>query len=189
MKGFERVENLREPTAPNGGRTVLRNLTPGTYSLSRYQQLRVGDRGQGALCDRRDVTVAAGQEAVADFVRDRGGPITGQVVGLDPARFPGAFLYVLPAEATGDPLAHEDWKLTTFDATTCGADGRFTTERLVPGDYTVVAHTYLPEPKGGPFTTGIRLPESVGVAKVTVPQQGPPPPGRIEMRPRPEAKR
>lgn len=187
MKGFERVENLREPTAPNGGRTVLRDLTPGTYSLTRSQQLRLGDRGQNALCDRRNVTVAAGQEAVADFVRDRGGPIAGQVVGLDPAKFPGAFLYVLPAEATGNPLAHEDWKLTTFDAATCGADGRFTTERLVPGDYTVVANAYLPEPKSGPFTTGIRPPESVGVAKVTVPEKGLPPPVQIQMRPRPAA--
>jgi hypothetical protein len=184
-KGWQRVDNLREPTAPNGGRTVLTNVTPGTYALSRFQQLRIGDMGRGVLCDRREVTVASGQAAEANFVRDRGGAISGQVVGLDPDKGPGALLSVWPAEATGNPFAREVLTMPTFDATTCGKDGRFRTERLLPGSYTVVAEAYIPAPKGGPFTTGIRLPDFLGVVKVTVPEQGPPPPVRIEMRPTP----
>jgi beta-lactamase regulating signal transducer with metallopeptidase domain len=186
QKGWDRLDNIRRPTAPNGGGVVLSDLTPGVYSLTRSRALRVGDMGQDVLCDRRTITVESGKDAETTFVRDRGQRVSGQVVGLDLERVTGAFIYVRPAEATGDPRAGDRWEMPTFDALTCGPNGRFRTGRLSPGEYTVVAEVYLPEAPEQRRLSGLRVADLVGTAKVRVPEEGAAPEVRIELKPRPE---
>lgn len=180
------VMSVRKPKVPNGGEAPVEGLTPGVYDLVRMKQLRVGDTGRGVLCDRATLRLEPGRTQRADFVRKTGSPITGDVLGLKAAGAPGAFIYVKPAEANGDPYSRDEWKLRTFDAATCKVDGRFKTARIPPGSYTVIANAYKPEPQTGVVRTGWRLPDFIGTAKVTVPQAGPPPPVRIEMKPRPK---
>ncbi len=187
MKDWKGVGSFQEPTVANKGTTTLSNVTPGVYDLFRMKELRVGQQGGGALCDRRTITLDAGKTSEVEFVRKTGHPITGEVVGLKEAGVPGALIYVKPAAATGDPLKTDEWKLTTFDALTCGEDGQFKTARIPPGTYTVIVYAYNPEPRTNIFYTGVRLPDFIGTAKVTVPENAPPPPVRIELKPRPGA--
>ena len=51
-------------------------------------------------------------------------------------------------------------------------DGKFTTERLLPGEYKLIAEAYLPEKPQERLDTGIRLPRFIGAVKVTVPKEG-----------------
>ena len=179
------VSGVQKPDVRNEAQTLLRNLTPGVYDLARMKHLRVGDMGKGVFCDRRTVTLRAGRTTRVEFVRKTGAAIAGEVLELKRAGAAGAFIYVKDAKATGNPRKLDEWKLTTYDAVTCGADGRFRTARIPPGTYTVIANVYRPEPPGGVFRTGWRLPDLVGVAKVTVPKSGAPPRVRILPKPRP----
>jgi hypothetical protein len=149
--------SVQEPVAANKGEVVVPNAAPGVYDLVRVKMLRLGDTGW---------------------------PIVGELIGLAGTNAPGAYVTVKPAEATGDPLRNQEWKLTTFDALTCGPDSRFLTARILPGSYTVVAEAYEPEPPGGGFSTGWRLPGFVGTAKVTVRADVRPPRVQILMKPR-----
>ncbi len=180
------VASVQKPTVPNKGETVLKNLTPGVYDLGRTKQLRLGDMGRGGFCDRRTITVEAGKVIHVDFVRRTGRPIEGEVVGLREEEVPGAFIYIKPAEATGDTYNIDEWKLTTFDFLTCDVTGRFRSARIPPGFYTVIANAYKPESQtGGRMMSGYRLPDFIGTTKVKVPKDGQPPYVRIEMKPRP----
>src|SRR5205823_5412293 len=97
---------------------------------------------------------------------------------------PGAFIYVRSAEVTGDPRANDEWKLPFYDGQVCGADGAFKTEMLVPGTYTVVAQAYGKDPY--PHLSGLRLPDLLGTAKVTVPERGEAGAVVVELKPRAE---
>ncbi len=153
------------------------------YDVTRTKQLRVGDSGRGTPCDRATVKLEPGKSARFECVRRTGQPVAGEVIGLKGTDMEGAYLCVRPAYATGDPRDRGAWSLTVFDAMTCGVDGRFKTERLAPGSYTITAEAYQPEPRNGPFTTGERLPSLVGSAKVTVPAGGEVKPVQIELKP------
>jgi hypothetical protein len=187
MKGWKGVvASEQKPSVLNGGETVLKNLMPGVYGVARAKQLRLGDMGIGAFCDRRTITVEAGEVTAVDFVRRTGQPIEGEVVGLLEEEVPGAFIYIKSVDATGDPYNIDEWKLTIFDFLTCDVTGRFKTARILPGSYTVIANAYKPEPQTGGFrSTGIRLPDFIGTTKVTVPKDGQPLYVRIEIKPRP----
>jgi hypothetical protein len=182
MEGWKQaVDARRYLNVPNSGEKALTNLTPGTYDLARTKQLRVGNRGQGAFLDRRNVTLEAGKTTEIQLVRKTGQPIAGQLMGLKDTGVAGAFVFVKDGKATGDPRGlMADSKLATFDALACAVDGQFKTETLPPGEYTVVAEAYKPDNSG---RRGERLPDYVGTAKVTVGEGGPPPQVRIEMKP------
>jgi hypothetical protein len=82
--------------------------------------------------------------------------------------------------------AKEDWIIydaqwIIYDALVCNADGKFKTERLLPGQYAVVAGAYLPEKYSDSFRGGWRLPGIVGRTVVTVREDGPPPQVTIEL--------
>jgi hypothetical protein len=173
----------RKPLIANGRELVVTDLAPGVYDFARTKDLRTGDSGRGVFCDRRGITLEAGKAVAADFVRKAGQPIISEVVGLKEAGLPGAFIYVKSPQATGNPRATDEWKLPIYDALTCDAEGKFKTETISPGEYAVIAEAYAPEPAGGPFRTGLRLPSFIGRANLIVPAADELPLVRIELKP------
>ena len=186
MEGWKGLSDSRQYThliVANPGESVLGNLTPGPYDLSRKKDLRVGDYGMGLFYDHRDITLEAGKTLEADFVRKAGQPILGQVVGLKDISVAGAFIFIKPAATTDDQRKGDAFWNTIFDVLTCGVEGQFKTEPIPPGEYTVLAHAYK---KPDNLQSGERLPDYLGTAKVTVRAEGPPPQVRIEMKARGE---
>lgn len=177
------VASVQKHKVLNGGKAVLKNLTPGVYDIGRMKELRLGDMGRAGFCDRRTITVEAGKVTHVDFVRQTGQPIQGEIVDLQGCEVPGAFIYIKSAESTGDPYNMDEWMLTTFDSLTCDVSGRFKSARILPGSYTVIANAYKPESRTYGYS-GIRLPDFIGVAKVAVPNEGQPPHVCIQMKPR-----
>jgi hypothetical protein len=182
MPEWKGIIAVLKPLVPNQGQIVLTNLTPGTYDFVREKELRIGDMGHGALCDRATVVLQGGQVQSVDCVRPAGYPVAGEITGLQDAGVTGAFIYVRPTQATGDPRNIEESRLPLYDAVTCGQDGQFQTARLAPGTYTVVAEAYRPETPEERGHTGERLPSHIGTAQVAVSADAPPAPVRIELR-------
>lgn len=95
----------------------------------------------------------------------------------------GAILTVRAADATGDPRNFNE-VMSVFDAVSRNpGDGHFRTEPLSPGTYTVVVEAYLSETPEQRNSTGIRRPDFIGTAKVTIFPDRPPPPVKITLRP------
>ena len=182
-RGAASVE--RYVTCGNGGTLEVDGLPPGEYDVCRWiESLRVGDMGWGGMLDRGKLKVESGKVSKLEYVRTKGCPISGQVVGLKEAGLPGAFIYVQREQASGDLQAAEDaWRLTVFDALATGPDGQFKTSRISPGTYIVTAKACKPEDPNQRRDTGIRLPEVVGKVKVVVPESGEIKPIRIEIAP------
>ena len=162
------VEFRPEPTVPNGGQVVLDGLPPGPYDVARQKMVRVGDCGYGTFCDRRFLTLAAGETKTVEFVRRKAYPITGSVTGLPEGGVPGVLLIVRPFGG-GDGLVPG-----AFDALRCDPNGRFRTVPIPPGRYTIEATASKPLPRSARFSTGLRRPDFVGSADVTVPEDRPP---------------
>lgn len=76
----------------------------------------------------------------------------------------------------------EDNRRLVLDLLTCEPNGEFTTARIPPGKYLVVAEAY--EPAGRVITGGLRRPDFRGVVEVTVPASGQLEPVVIDMRKR-----
>jgi beta-lactamase regulating signal transducer with metallopeptidase domain/protocatechuate 3,4-dioxygenase beta subunit/Leucine-rich repeat (LRR) protein len=186
------IDNIHEPAAPNKGEVTIDNLPPGKYELSRKKPakrvLGVGTH----FADRRTIEIASGKTTESDFIRDRGTAVEGQIEGLKDGMLagglkPGAIVSVRSPAVTGD-LASSRWKEPIFDIVVCGPDGKFKTERLLPGEYSIIAEAFEAEKPEERRSTGIRLPAFVGRAAVTVPESGPPPQVKIEIKPRVENK-
>jgi hypothetical protein len=180
------ADSTRLIKCENRKEVTVNDMTPGEYDVSRLiENLRVGDEGRNKMCDRVfhvDITKVAKLE----FVRNKGCSLSGQVLGLKEAGLPGAFVYVRPKSATGNPHAFTEggeWRLTTFDAVTTGPDGQFQTARIAPGTYTVTAEAYAPRKD---TETSWPVPTLLGKVKVAVPESGKVQPLRIEMDPVPE---
>ncbi|MHC4399204.1 MAG: carboxypeptidase regulatory-like domain-containing protein [Planctomycetota bacterium] len=177
------ARSVQRRHVPNRGKVVMRNLAPGTYDLGRMKSVQIGHLGQGHYCFRCDVTVGPGQAAEVRLVRKEGRRISGMVVKPDVGNLAGAFVYVKPAEATGDPRRFTaEVRLDTFDFLGCKINDQFQTEIIPPGEYTVVVEAYKPEDRNGVMTTGMQSPDFVGTAKVTVNKEGPPPAVLIELK-------
>ncbi len=182
MPGWEQIDNLREPSAKNPGEVTLDAVAPGSYELTRQKFQKANGNTYNRLCDRRTVEVKAGETAVSSFVRDRGAIVEGTIEGFDPANAPGTLVTVKDGQATGKPFAIREMSLPTFDFLTVKADGHFSTERLMPGEYTIVVEVFIPKPRDGAFRSGIDAPDFFGSAKVTVPAQGKPGPVAIRLK-------
>ena len=72
-----------------------------------------------------------------------GWPIAGQVAGLKDLGLSGAVISV-------EPPGEVKRGAMTFDALTCGEDGRFETGRIPPGKYRVHVDAYLPKEASRP---------------------------------------
>jgi hypothetical protein len=175
----------------NGGTLEVDGLAPGEYDVFRYVECgRIGMMGFTSFLDRCKLKIEAGKAARLDYVRTKGGPISGEIVGLKNAGIEGAVIKVRSEQATGgmNTSAEGEWKILNFDAVVSDADGRFTTSRIAPGTYLVTAEGYKPESPTERRSTGIRLPQLLGKVKVVVPESGEVKPIRIEAPPPPDAK-
>jgi protocatechuate 3,4-dioxygenase beta subunit/Zn-dependent protease with chaperone function len=185
-------DNSREPLVANKGQVVFDNLPPGKYVLARQKPV---------YCDLHTVVVEGGKTVTDGFVHDRGAPVEGRVVGLKPGMFAeaggsrvGATISVRPEDASDDLvsaafstiLAKPGRYPRVFDSLTCGADGRFKTEQLLPGKYAIIAECSVPpDPEykpDGPMGH-IMFPAFLGRTVVTVPETGQAPPVTIELKP------
>ena len=162
---------------------VIENLPPGQYEIMRIPMLP--KTPIFAVLDRQDVKIVPGGAASINFVRDKGSPISGHVSGMSSYVDPGpttGFLSIAvgkPGEGNGWfdqrfawislPLTGQDGKPT---------DGRFTTERLLPGVYRV--NVQLLRDQHGDLSFDNDNPPA-GTAVVTVPEQGAPDPVEIRL--------
>jgi hypothetical protein len=176
----------------NGGTLELDGLTPGEYDVFRYVECgRVGMMGFTSFLERCKLKIEAGKAAKLDYVRTKGGPISGQIVGLKEAGIEGALVKVRSQQATGgrSTSAEDEWKILNFDAVITAAEGQFKTSRIAPGTYMVTAEGYKPESRSERRSTGqMRLPELLGKVKVVVPESGQVKPVRLEVPPPSDAK-
>jgi hypothetical protein len=175
----------------NGDTVELDGLAPGEYDVFRYVECgRIGMMGFTSFLDRCKLKIEAGKVARLDYVRTKGGPISGQIVGLKAASLEGAMVKVRSEQATGgmNSSGEDGWKILNFDAVVTDANGKFKTSRIAPGTYQVTAEAYKPESPSERRRTGIRLPQLVGKVKVVVPESGEVKPVRIEVPPPSDAK-
>jgi protocatechuate 3,4-dioxygenase beta subunit len=181
------VFNMREPMVANRGQIVLDNLPPGYYDLSRQKpDASAGARG-GFRCDLRTVIIESGKTATSDFVRQHGTRVHGRIVGLKEGMFadnmkPGALVTVGPAWASAYSWHLCKWQIGILDGLRCGPDGKFQTEPLEPGKYSVIAEAYLAPKPEDRTDQSRRLPAFVGRAEVTVPEEGAAPQVTVELR-------
>ena len=181
----------------NPGELVFANLTPGRYDFLRIKEFSLGHRGQGAFCDRQqDLNLSPGETKVIRLVRTRGQRVEGEVRGL-PKDSPGAWIAVRSAKNEEPKKMIDQRLLSNADFLTYQNDAKFLTSLLEPGQYRIVAHAYQPElePKLRMQTvqTGVRRPDFIGTALVTIEDDDPAAPKKprpsitIEMKPRQEA--
>ncbi|HEV2972107.1 MAG TPA: M56 family metallopeptidase [Pirellulales bacterium] len=131
------------------GEVVFDNLPPGDYTILRTKQVGFRFEGTMVTLGRHVVKVASGKTAVADFVRDRGAPIAGQVVGLNRDEVvksqPYAMIVTIRKAVDADDSVEnriDEILLSRIDKDGMPADGKFTTERLIPGQYTLAARIF-----------------------------------------------
>jgi hypothetical protein len=180
MPDWQGVQSVQIVKAPNGGEVTVSNLPPGAYDFARSKLVRVGDRGEGALLDRRSLELQGGQTAAVSVVRTEGQVIEGEVVGLPADTVPGAFVEILAAPQDGGEI--DDIKTPRLDEVATGTGGSFRTSLIPPGTYLIKASAYEPEPRDGVFVSGIRLPSYTGSTMVTIEAGGRPVHVRIEMK-------
>jgi len=186
MDGWSGVTNNRREPIQQRVETVLDNLPPGDYTIDRTKNLGLKYQRQEAWLDRRTVKVESGKTTVTDFVRSKGAPITGQVMGLgdgEVAKAKPTAVYVRVVPPEGEAREHPVFDSIGMEPGDKPMDGRFTTERIPPGRYKVRAEVYLPETEQQRRFTGIVPPGFVGETLVTVPEEGRPEPIQIQLAP------
>ncbi len=179
-EGWKGVDNRRRPTVKQHGELVLDNMTPGLYEVV---------RDSGGFLDRRQVTIEPGKTVTSDFIRKAGAPITGRIVGLDredvqKAKPKRINISVHKPGDERNPLAPKfaSVAIDPFDKNGKPSDGSFKTEIIPPGEYLVRAGVFIEEPPERGYRTGLIPPAFEGEAKVTVPEQGAPPPVEIQLK-------
>ena len=178
MPGWKGVNSEVNHNVANGKTLTLANLPPGTYWITRTKKATVGNRGFSGMLDRQKITIKPGGEAEALFVRKTGAAITGKVEGIDPVKIDGVLVRIHPAKVAADDLFPP-----AFDQVAVGPDGAFATDRLAPGDYTVIVSAYTKTDPNAPQFSGKERPTFTSTAKVTVPKEGAPKPVTITLKP------
>jgi beta-lactamase regulating signal transducer with metallopeptidase domain len=164
------------------GEWVIDSISPGDYHIWRKKDFG-RNSWDTAYLDQRIIRIVSGKTTTVDFVRDTGARVSGQIVGLDreetwTAKSPSVTLSVgKPGEtsANWDSRWFDKVAIATRTADGKPSDGRFITERLPPGQYTLDAQIIMDA--SGKF---LREP-LFGTASVTVPERGEPSPVRIEL--------
>jgi len=185
MPGWSGVTNNRHDPIQQHVETVLDNLPPGDYTIDRCKNLGL-KHNEATWLDRRTVKVESGKTTVTDFVRPKGAPITGQLVGLDQgevAKAQPTHVYVRVLLPEADRWGHPILDAIGMEPGDKPMDGTFTTERIPPGRYKVRAEVFIPETEQQRRSTGIVPPGFVGEALVTVPEEGLPEPVKIQLAP------
>jgi uncharacterized protein (TIGR03067 family) len=188
MPGWSGVSNNRHDPIQQHVETVLDNLPPGDYTIDRCKNLGLKYNNEAWL-DRRTVKVESGKATVLDFVRPKGAPITGQVLGLDQGEVAKAKptrvdVRVVPPKGEGGWLGDSPrFDSIGMEPGDKPMDGKFTTERIPPGQYKVRVEVYIPETEEQRHSTGIVPPGFEGEVLVTVPEEGLPEPVKIPLAP------
>jgi hypothetical protein len=170
-----RLRVFRNLAAPNHGEAVLRDATPGAYSLWRLKSLTIGDYQRRDHVESRTFSVESGGTAVVDFARERGGPIAGEVSGPEGEHARMIFVGIEPADAAATRGWPPQSPRSLLDIAACGEDRRFRTARIPPGEYTVLVVGYRNGPRYGPFIELMEPFDFSGSTHVTVPPEGAPP--------------
>ena len=152
--------------------------------LSDLRKKDIGPSGMDvAYSDNRAIRIVSGQTTTADFVRDTGARVTGQVMGLDhkellPTKPASVYVRVVkPGESTAD------WRSRHFDMVSIPirtADGkpsdRAVHNRTAPARAIRLDAQLLFDADGKMLRDPL-----LGMALVTVPEHGDPPPVRIQL--------
>jgi beta-lactamase regulating signal transducer with metallopeptidase domain/Leucine-rich repeat (LRR) protein len=185
------IDNIHAIDAPNKGELTIDHLPPGKYTLARVMPAEANHSVGRFFDDRREITVRPGKTATAEYIRDRGTAVEGQITGLTKDMlagiYPGAIVAVRPTKVTEPLESHASMEEPIFDIVVCGPDGKFKTPRLMPGEYAIIAEAFEAEKPENRAMSGIRAPTFLGRTVVTVPEAGPPPSVTIEIRRRDEA--
>jgi hypothetical protein len=184
--GTEEVGLSKFNPLQNGGTLTLQDLDPGDYQMARYRQVEIGQAGPsrihtGLYLDRRQFKLQAGETRSIEFVRPGGKPVSGLVEGLKKFGLDKVIVCVCSENAT-DPESLSSLDVTIYDARHSDAEGRFTTERLSPGNYVVLVEAYAPFKQEDLANTGIPVPRYVGTTKFTVPETGDAPAADVTLR-------
>jgi hypothetical protein len=171
----------RSPKVVKGSFLTISDLAPGKYKLTRLQFLTVSfpntpDRGWRTLIplENKSITLESGKTTNVTFPRPIGSPVRGKVVGLEHSPMRGAMIVAIPGDVEFGPIPLPlSLPLPNEDSVMSEPDGTFTTPRLLPGEYTIIAVTY--DDAIQPFSTGIFPIALFGTAKVIVPAKGIPP--------------
>jgi hypothetical protein len=186
MPGWSSIHNDRYDPIQQQVEFVRDNLAPGDYTIDRSKNNGLKNAWDQTLIDRRTVKVKSGKTTVTEFVRLTGAPITGQVVGLDEgevAKAKPTRVYIRVESPGKDPRYPLILDSVAIEAGDKPMDGKFATERIPPGKYTVKAEVFVPEAELQRHSTGIVPPAFVGEVIVTVPAQGLPEPVKIPLAP------
>ena len=170
----------------NGGTLTLQDLDPGDYQVARYRQVEIGQVGlsrihTGLYLDRRQFKLQAGETKSIEFMRPNGKPVSGRVEGLKKLGLDEVIVCVCSENAT-DPESLSSLDVTIYDARHSDVEGRFTTERLSPGNYVILVEAYAPFKQEDLANTGIPVPRYVGTTKITVPETGDAPAADVTLR-------
>ena len=169
------------------GEWSIDSIPPGDYHIVRKKD--IGPNGMDvAYLDNRMIRIVSGQTTTADFVRDTGARLHGQVVGLDRKELQATKAASVYVRVVKPGESKADWRSRHFDMVSIPirtadgkpSDGSFTTERLPPGQYDLDAQ-FLFDADGKILREPL-----IGMASVTVPEHGEPPPVRIQLAKRSE---
>lgn len=171
MKGFERLESIREFRLKNGGKLTLPALAPGKYQFCRRVSHHLTDVGMGAMLDRQFFELKPGETKSIRYVRDKGARVSGKLNWPAGAKLSGTIVTIQSTTKKKDPFGGHEWE-TTYASDVALADGTFITERLLPGKYLLVAEAYTPLTPEQQRRTGIIGPSFRAETTITVPETG-----------------
>jgi hypothetical protein len=171
----ERLWVTRNVVVANRGEAVLRDATPGEYTLWRSKVLTVGEHRWKTPAEHRTLSVQSGHTAVVDFVRSGGVPMKGTVSGPEGGGARMIFVGIESVSAEAPAGGSPRFPLRMLDMVPCDEGGRFQTARIPPGRYVVHAVGYQTEPRYEPFGIFNDAPNFRGSTPVTVPPDGNPP--------------
>ena len=131
-----------------GAKQVITALPPGPYQFARTRPIRIKNMGIGLFRDRSFVQLKPGETRTIDYQRENGTRLTGKVITPEGAALSGTIVTVRATEKTVDPVDGKDW-LIDYAGVAAAEDGSFSTERVPPGRYRVIAEGYVePKPDG-----------------------------------------
>jgi hypothetical protein len=168
---FAGLESSREVKIANPGRLSLAALPPGKYQLGRTVMNRLGEIGIGAMLDRHFFELKAGDSKSIRFVREHGARLCGKATWPAETKLAGIVVSVRSVLAQKSPFDEHEWT-TIYASHTAAADGSFRTERILPGNYLLVAEAYTPLTPELYLRTGAIRPSHRAQITIDVPVDG-----------------
>lgn len=176
-KGLEQILWVsRNIAIANGGEAILRDASPGEYTLWRSKMLPVGEHPRKTSFEHRKVTLRSGDAVDVSFVR-RGKPVSGSVIVPQGGAVRMLYVGIEPADGPEPGFFLGRW----FDIVACDEEGRFRTAHVPVGKYVVHAAGYRSQPRYQPFGVLNDRIDFTGSAQVTVSPESNPPEVKITL--------